>query len=101
MDVVDGKIQRTLCEFTDRNMCDALEDVYQEALHKGVIDLELDGELQVSLLGNDDWPFLVDNRRSVIDGAEMTLDHVDRGHPLWSVGRAGDLRVSANAPRYV
>lgn len=75
--------KRILCEFTDRNMCDALEDVYQEALHKGVIDLELDGELQVSLLGNDDWPSLVGNRRSVIDGAEMKLDHVDRGHPPW------------------
>lgn len=82
--------KRILCEVTDRDMCDALEDVYLEALHKGVIDLELDGELQVSLLGNDDRPFLVDNMRKVIDGVEMTLDHVDLGHPLSS----GEQKIS-------
>lgn len=76
--------ERILSEITDRNMRDALEDVYQEALHNGVIDLQLDGEFHGSYVANDDLPFLVANKRSVIDGAEMTLDHADRGHPLSS-----------------
>lgn len=55
-------------------MCGAFEEVYQEALHKGVVDLYLDGELRGSYF---DQPFVVYNKRSMIDGAEMTLDHAD------------------------
>ncbi len=76
--------RRITSEFTGRNMCDALEEVYKEALHKGVTDLYLDDELHNSYLLDDDQPFIVDNKRSVIDGAEMTLDYAGLGRSLSS-----------------
>ena len=76
--------QRIQDELKDRNMCKAFEEVYQEALHKGVTDLYLDDELYGSYLLGDDQPFIVHNKRSVIDGAEMTLDHADWGLSLSS-----------------
>ena len=75
---------RILSDISDRNMRDAFEDVYQEALHKGITDLQVDGKSHGSYLFNDDLPFLVDNKRFVIDGAEMTLDHADWGNSLSS-----------------
>ena len=69
--------KRIRCELTGRNMSGAFEDVYQEALHRGITDLYFDDELHSSYLQEDEQPFVVDNKRSVIDGAEMTLDHAD------------------------
>lgn len=76
--------QRIRDELTDRDMCSAFEEVYLEALHKGVTDLYLDDELYGSYLLDYDQPFVVHNKRSVIDGAEMTLDHADVGRSLSS-----------------
>ncbi len=76
--------QRIRVDLTDRNMCSAFEEVYLEALHKGVTDLYHDDELYGSYLLGDDLPFVVHNKRSVIDGAEMTLDHADLGRSLSS-----------------
>ncbi len=67
----------------DRDMCSAFEEVYQEALHQGITDVYLDDDLRNSYLLDNDRPFIQLNKRSVIDGAEMTLDHVD-GDPLFS-----------------
>ena len=76
--------QRIRDELTGRDMCSAFEEVYREALHRGVTDLYLDDELHGSYLLNDDQPFVVHNKRAVIDGAEMTLDHADAGGSLSS-----------------
>lgn len=76
--------RRIVNDLTGRNMCDAFEDIYQEALHKGVTDLYVDDELHGSYLLDDDEPFVLGNNRSVIDGAEMTLDHADWGRSLSS-----------------
>ncbi len=67
--------ERIKMEFVDRDICSAFEEVYQEALHEGVTDVYLDGELRNSYLLDDERPFIQLNRRSTIDGAEMTLDH--------------------------
>lgn len=74
--------ERIKTEFADRDMCSAFEEVYQEALHQGITDVYLDGDLRNSYLLDDDRPFIQLNKRSVIDGAEMTLDHADVGGSL-------------------
>ncbi len=68
---------RIRSEFTGRNIDGAFEEVYHDAIHRGVTDLYLDDELQSSYLFGDDQPFLEHNKRSMIDGAELTLDHTD------------------------
>lgn len=79
--------QRIRSELTGRNISSAFEEVYLEALHKGVTDLYLDDDLRCSYLLDDDQPFVVQNKRSVIDGAEMTLDHSDVGRSLSAGGK--------------
>lgn len=74
--------KRIKTDLVDRDMCSAFEETYQEALHKGVTDVYLDGDLRNSYLLDDDQPFIRHNRRSVIDGAEMTLDHAGAGDSL-------------------
>ena len=76
--------RRIIGDLTGRNISDAFEEVYQVALHKGVTDLRIDDELHGSYLLGDDQPFVVCNTRSVVDGAEMTLDHADEGLSLSS-----------------
>ena len=57
-------------------MKDAFEDVYQRALHDGVIiDLYLDEKLIDSLSLVENVPFREVTRSRMMDGAEMTLDH--------------------------
>ena len=75
--------ERIKTDFADRDMCSAFEEVYLEALHRGITDVYLDGDLCNSCLLDDDRPFIQLNKCSIIDGAEMTLDHVD-GDPLFS-----------------
>ena len=58
-----------------RKMTDTIEDVYQRALHTGVIDLFLDGNLVRSVHLVDDTPFRETKVAKMVDGAEMTLDH--------------------------
>ena len=76
--------ERIKTEFADRDMCSAFEEVYQEALHQGITDVYLDGDLRNSYLLDDDRPFIQLNIRSAIDGAEMTLDHAGAGGSLSS-----------------
>ena len=64
-------------EFSDRNMKEAFEDVYQTALHSGVTDLYLDHDLIWSFLFSDSVPFKEIQRNAMMDGSEMTLDHSD------------------------
>jgi len=67
---------------TDREMREALEEVYQVALHKGVVDLYLDDKLIWSFLQEDDAPLRESSMNRIIDGAEMTLDHEDGSLPF-------------------
>ena len=66
---------RILQELSDPNMKDAFEDVYQRALHDGVIDMYLDEKLIESMSLVENLPFREVTRRRMMDGAEMTLDH--------------------------
>ena len=58
-----------------RKMTAAFEDVYQRALHTGVIDLFLDGKFVRSVYLVEDTPFRVKEIGKMADGAEMTVDH--------------------------
>lgn len=68
---------RMLSEFADRNMKDALEDVYQQALHKGIVDIYLDNQLMYSFFWSPNTPFMETAKGGRMDGAEMTVDHSD------------------------
>ena len=79
---LSGLYKRIRKDLTDRDMSGAFDEVYQVAMHQGVTDVYLDCKLHGSYLLGDDQPFIQHNRRSVIDGAEMTLDHAGRGGSL-------------------
>ena len=66
---------RIVEDLTGRNMADALEDVYQHALHEGVADLFVDEKFVRSVRLIDDTPFRVKKIRKMVGGAEMTVDH--------------------------
>ena len=66
---------RIVEELDNRDMESAFEEVYQEALHKGIRDIYLDGELLWSFFQKEDVPFTETRMSRMIDGAEMTLDH--------------------------
>ena len=70
-----GLLDKIAEAMSDRKMRDAFEEVYQEALHKGVVDLYLDGKLIWSFLREDNVPFRERSMNRILDGAEMTLDH--------------------------
>lgn len=75
-------LERIVDDLSDRNMRDAFEEVYQEALHKGVVDLYLDDEILWSYFLEDDLPLSERSMNSMIDGAEMTLDHANGFVPM-------------------
>ena len=56
-------------------MKDALERVYQEALHSGVFDVHLNGKLVGSFIRAGGVPFKSAMNARLLDGAEMTLDY--------------------------
>ena len=64
-------------DLSDRNIVDAFEDLYQQALHRGVIDLVLDENVVASVLLRPDTPFWEVSASKVRDGAELTQDHAD------------------------
>ena len=66
---------RIVKDLNGRNMVDAFEDVYQRALHTGVVALLVDEELVSSFHLGDDIPFREIRMDRIVDGAEMTLDH--------------------------
>ena len=68
--------RRIINEFEGRNMKDALEHVYQEALHSGLVDIRVDGAHVGIFCTGEDLPFRETVMRRVSDGTEMTLDHV-------------------------
>ena len=70
-----GLLDKIVEAMSDRRMREAIEEVYQEALHKGVVDLYLDGKLIWSFFQEDDAPFAERSMNRILDGAEMTLDH--------------------------
>ena len=72
-----GKVYRRIVdEFEGRNMKDALEHVYQEALHRGLVDIRVDGEHVGTFCRPEDLPFRETATSRISDGTEMTLDHV-------------------------
>ena len=81
-------------EFSDRNMKEAFEDVYQTALHSGVTDLYLEHDLIWSFLLPDSVPFREIRRSAMMDGSEMTLDHSDEFRGLFGPSSDGDSAFS-------
>ena len=73
---------RIVNELEGRNVEDALEDVYQQALHKGIVDIIIDGKWTMGLYPPENKPFNEARISRMMDGAEMTLDHL---------GDVGDL----------
>lgn len=67
--------EKILCELTGREMREAFEDVYQRALHSGVVDLYLENQLLGSFSLPENEPFREVVAKRIMDGAEMTLDH--------------------------
>ena len=57
-------------------MKDALEHVYQKALHRGLVDIRVDGERVGMFCRPEDLPFRETATSRISDGTEMTLDHV-------------------------
>ena len=80
---------RIITEFSDRNMKEAFEDVYQTALHSGVTDLYLDHDLIWSFLFPDSVPFKEIQRNAMMGGSEMTLDHSDGFRSLFGSSSGG------------
>ena len=68
---------RIVEEFEDRHMKDALEHVYHDCLHRGVIDVMVDGERVGQFQRGEDRPFTETKISRISDGTEMTLDHVE------------------------
>ena len=66
---------KILRELSSRNMKDGFEDVYQHALHSGVVDLYLGETLLDSFYWPENEPFREGVQARITDGAEMTLDH--------------------------
>ena len=77
-----GLLSKIAEAMSDRNMRDAFEEVYQIALHKGIVDLNLDGKHIGSIFLEDDAPFSERSMNRILDGAEMTLDHTDGSLPF-------------------
>lgn len=67
--------QQIIDDLDCRDMESAFEDVYQTALHKGIIDIYFDGKLVTSLLQLKDLPFSETAVHSMSSGVEYTLDH--------------------------
>lgn len=68
---------RVVNELEGRNVGDALEDVYQHALHKGIVDIIVDGEWVKGFYRPENEPFREARISRMMDGAEMTLDHLE------------------------
>ena len=67
--------QQIIDDLDEREMESAFEDVFQTALHKGIIDVYLDDKLVTSLFQAKDVPFSEKRINSVTSGVEYTLDH--------------------------
>lgn len=68
---------RIVNELEGRNVGDALEDVYQHALHRGIVEIIVDGESAMGLYQPENKPFREARIGKMMDGAEMTLDHLE------------------------
>lgn len=79
---LESLFARIVNELTGRKMREAFEQVYQEALHKGVHDISRGDELIWSFSHIDDTPFSEIMTSGMFDGAEMTMDHADESDPL-------------------
>ena len=79
---------RIVRELAGKKMSEAFEQVYQEALHKGVRDISRGDELIWSFSHIDDAPFFEIKSSGIFDGAEMTMDHVDDSDPLGFLNRS-------------
>lgn len=68
---------RIVNELEGRNVGDALENVYQHALHKGIVDIIIDGNWATGFYWPENKPFKETRVSKIMDGAEMTLDHLE------------------------
>ena len=87
-----GLYHRIINDLDGRNMTDALEDIYQRALHKGVVDLFVDDKLVSSFQISEDIPFRERIMGGIMDGAETTIDHLsDFGDLIFPRERSSDF----------
>ena len=72
-------LYRRICALRqDSNIKVALDNVYQRALHKGICDIvTIDGVQLYSYHMSEEYPFREESIAKLVDGAEMTLDHLD------------------------
>ena len=78
-----AKVYRRIVDgFDGRNMKDALEHVYQEVLHRGLVDILVNGERVGTIYWPGNRPFTETATARISDGTEVTVDHIGtRG--LW------------------
>ncbi len=76
--------KRLLREADKPQMEDALEDLYLESLHGGVIDIVQGKQTIGSVLSPSDTPFREETHTFIQDGAELTQDHVGEHKPASS-----------------
>ena len=67
---------RIVKELDGRDMDAALEQEYQKALNKGILDIFIDGKRANGVYLPENKPFKEVRISKVMDGAEMTLDHL-------------------------
>ena len=69
-------VYQKICEDVDRDeLLEAFEEVYQNALHQGVVDICTNDKVVLSLLASPDTPFRIRNISRLLDGMELTLEH--------------------------
>ncbi len=61
---------------------DSFESIYQTALHKGIVDMIVDGECCYQFMFIEDTPFREARTGRLRHGAEITMDHSDIGQIL-------------------
>lgn len=85
---------RIVAEFSDRDMKEAFEGVYQTALHASVTDIYLDGKHIGSFFISEDNPFKEVQRSAIRDGSEKTFDHSDGLRSLFGTPSDGESTFS-------
>lgn len=69
--------QRICKDLNNRNIQVALDNGYKRALHKGIQEIVSQEDVcMYSILDSEDCPFRVKKIGRIVDGAEMTLDHL-------------------------
>ena len=66
---------RVLIDMSERPLGAAFEHVYQEALHRGLVDVVVDRKIRTTVFLPESKPFYVARIDKISDGVESTRDH--------------------------